>query len=227
MSFLVTYASVFILSILFFPDSVNAEKKNQPPRLNHKMLSSKQSDCYRYLELPPNNLKPSAKDKSLRGGKGVVKDQHLSKRSQGAIEKKFQALNRFSFDPIDSEIVELEHRKSGARVVFIKNSDSARTFTVAFRTPPYDDTGVFHILEHSVLDGSRLFPYKGNANHVFSSSLASYINAVTYPDKTLYPFVTKDDKDFKNLLLYYMDAVFFPRRLEPRGCYKGRGGDTK
>ncbi|MEM7647428.1 MAG: peptidase M16, partial [Pseudomonadota bacterium] len=119
-----------------------------------------------------------------------------------------------SVETIGSEVVEMEHIKSGATVVLIKNKDQARSFMAGFRTPPYDDTGLFHIFEHAVLEGSRLYPSKSNFFHLANSSVASFINAMTGPVYTLYPFVSRSTKDFDNLLSVYMDAVFFPNVLE-------------
>ncbi len=126
-------------------------------------------------------------------------------------------------ETIGSEVVELTHKKSGASVVLIKNSDPAKSFMVGFRTPPYDDTGLFHIFEHAVLEGSRLYPSKSNFFHLANSSVASFINAMTGPVYTLYPFVTRSDKDFDNLLSVYMDAVFFPNVLNDERIIRREG----
>ena len=121
------------------------------------------------------------------------------------------------------EIVELSHKKSGASLTLIKNKDEARFFSATFRTPPYDDTGIFHVFEHSVLAGSRLHPSKSNFFHVYSSSIASFINAQTWPVFTTYPYVTKSDKEFHNLLSVYMDAVFFPKTTSDPRIVKREG----
>ena len=129
----------------------------------------------------------------------------------------YEVLNKFSLTSGQGEVSELVHKKSGARLVLVKNKDSNRAFTVGFRTPPYDDTGVFHVFEHAVLQGSRLYPSKSNFENVRSSSIASTMNAFTAPVKTYYPFATRDPKDFDNLLSFYMDAVFFPNAItDPR-----------
>ena len=77
------------------------------------------------------------------------------------------------------DILEVSHKKSGAKLVLIKNEDKARALSITFRTPPYDDTGIFHVFEHTVLAGSRLHPSKSNFFHVYNSSIASFINAMT------------------------------------------------
>jgi presequence protease len=135
----------------------------------------------------------------------------------------YQTLSQEKVGAIGSEVVQLKHQKSGAHVVLIKNDDPARSFMVGFRTPPYDDTGLFHIFEHAVLEGSRLYPSKSNFFHLANSSVASFINAMTGPVYTLYPYVTRSDKDFDNLLSVYMDAVFFPNVLEDPRIIKREG----
>lgn len=125
--------------------------------------------------------------------------------------------------PINSDVVEMEHEKSGATVILIKNKDQARSFMAGFRTPPYDDTGLFHIFEHAVLEGSRDYPSKSNFFHLANSSVASFINAMTGPVYTLYPFVTRSSKDFDNLLSVYMDAVFFPNVLKDERIIRREG----
>ena len=127
----------------------------------------------------------------------------------------YKTLNQFQMPSPKSKVVELEHKKSGAHIVLIKNSDPAKAFTAAFRTPPYDNSGLFHIFEHSVLDGSRLYPSKSNFSNLFNSSVSSFMNAMTSSVSTFYPFVSKDTKDFENLLSFYMDAVYFPKK-DPR-----------
>ena len=135
----------------------------------------------------------------------------------------YRVLKTFPLPSLEAEVFELEHKKSGAKLVFVKNSDPSRTFMVSFRTPPYDDTGLAHIFEHAVLEGSRLFPSKGNFYKVSRSTLASFVNAMTGPVSTYYPFITKDSKDFQNLLLVYMDAVFFPKAIEEPRIIKKEG----
>lgn len=135
----------------------------------------------------------------------------------------YQPLGEFQLKGFVGHVEELTHKKSGARLVLIKNSDLARSFNIVFRTPPYDDTGLFHIFEHAVLAGSRLYPSKSNFFHVADSSLATFINALTGSVYTSYPFSTRDPKDFDNLLSVYMDAVFFPKAIEDPRIVKREG----
>ena len=102
------------------------------------------------------------------------------------------------------------HKKSGARVCILSNDDENKMFCAAFRTPPEDSTGVAHIIEHTVLCGSKNYPARDPFMQLAKGSLNTFLNAMTYPDKTLYPVASCNDKDFGNLMSVYMDAVFYP-----------------
>ena len=104
----------------------------------------------------------------------------------------------------------LSHNKTKARVSLVLNDDNNKVFTIGFRTPPSDDTGVPHIMEHSVLCGSKNFPVKDPFVELCKGSLNTFLNAMTYSDKTVYPVASLNKKDFHNLLHVYMDAVFYP-----------------
>ncbi|MDO4943089.1 MAG: insulinase family protein [Lachnospiraceae bacterium] len=104
----------------------------------------------------------------------------------------------------------LEHKKTKARVVVVSNEDENKVFNIGFRTPPKDDTGVPHITEHSVLCGSKRFPLKDPFVELVKGSLNTFLNAMTYSDKTVYPVASCNDKDFHNLMHVYLDAVFYP-----------------
>lgn len=104
----------------------------------------------------------------------------------------------------------LKHKKTGAKIVLLENDDDNKVFYIGFRTPPTDSTGVAHILEHSVLCGSRDFPVKDPFVELAKGSLNTFLNAMTYPDKTVYPVASCNDKDFQNLIHVYLDAVFYP-----------------
>lgn len=111
---------------------------------------------------------------------------------------------------LESEAVLLKHQKSGARLLYLGNKDDNKVFSIAFRTPPYNDNGVAHILEHSVLCGSRKYPLKEPFVELVKGSLNTFLNAMTYPDKTVYPVASRNQRDFFNLMDVYLDAVFFP-----------------
>ena len=104
----------------------------------------------------------------------------------------------------------LVHKKTGARVALLSNDDENKVFYIGFRTPPVDSTGVAHIIEHSVLCGSRKYPVKDPFVELIKGSLNTFLNAMTYPDKTVYPVASCNDADFKNLCDVYMDAVLHP-----------------
>ncbi len=111
----------------------------------------------------------------------------------------------------------LRHKKSGARIALLENDEENKVFFIGFRTPPADSTGVAHILEHSVLEGSEAFPVKDPFIELVKGSLNTFLNAMTYPDKTMYPVASCNDKDFANLMHVYLDAVFYPNIYrEPR-----------
>lgn len=111
---------------------------------------------------------------------------------------------------LNSTAYYMTHTKSGARLLYIKNDDDNKVFSIAFKTPPKDSTGTPHILEHSVLCGSRKFPVKEPFVELAKGSLNTFLNAMTFSDKTMYPIASKNQKDFRNLMDVYLDAVFFP-----------------
>lgn len=104
----------------------------------------------------------------------------------------------------------LRHKKSGARIAVLSNEDRNKVFAIGFKTPPYNDTGLQHILEHSTLCGSRKYPVKDPFVELVKGSLNTFLNAMTYPDKTVYPVASCNDADFRNIMDVYLDAVFYP-----------------
>lgn len=117
----------------------------------------------------------------------------------------------------------LKHKKSGARIMILSNDDENKVFSIGFRTPPADSAGLPHILEHSVLCGSKKFPVKDPFVELVKGSLNTFLNAMTYPDKTLYPIASCNDKDFQNLMHVYMDAVFFTNIYEREEIFRQEG----
>lgn len=117
----------------------------------------------------------------------------------------------------------LKHRKTGAKVCLLSNEDDNKVFYIGFRTPAPDDTGVPHILEHSVLCGSRKFPVKDPFVELAKGSLNTFLNAMTYPDKTVYPVASCNDRDFQNLIHVYMDAVFYPNIYDKEEIFRQEG----
>ncbi|MDC7290229.1 insulinase family protein [Blautia schinkii] len=117
----------------------------------------------------------------------------------------------------------LRHKKTGARVMLIENDDENKVFNIAFRTPPMNSTGVPHILEHSVLCGSKEFPLKDPFVELVKGSLNTFLNAMTYPDKTCYPVASCNEQDFQNLMHVYLDAVFFPNIYSKEEIFRQEG----
>ena len=115
---------------------------------------------------------------------------------------------------LGSQAYEMTHVQSGARLLYIKNDDDNKVFSISFRTTPSDSTGVPHICEHSTLCGSRKFPLKEPFVELVKGSLNTFLNAMTFPDKTMYPVASRNAIDFKNLVDVYLDAVFFPNMLK-------------
>ena len=124
---------------------------------------------------------------------------------------------------ISSKAYLLAHKKSGARVLLIENDDDNKVFSIGFRTPPSDSTGVPHIMEHSVLCGSKKYPVKDPFVELVKGSLNTFLNAMTFPDKTLYPVASCNDKDFSNLMDVYMDAVLNPNIYMREQIFKQEG----
>lgn len=117
----------------------------------------------------------------------------------------------------------LEHVNTHARVLILENEDENKVFNIAFRTPPADSTGVAHIVEHTVLCGSREFPSKDPFVELVKGSLNTFLNAMTYPDKTMYPVASCNDTDFRNLMHVYLDAVFYPNIYKKEEIFRQEG----
>ena len=137
--------------------------------------------------------------------------------------KGYELLQEKYLDDLKTEGTLLRHKKSGARVLLMKNDDENKVFSVSFRTPPEDSTGLPHILEHSVLCGSKNFPVKDPFVELAKGSLNTFLNAMTYPDKTMYPVASCNDKDFQNLMHVYMDAVFYPNIYKHEEIFRQEG----
>ena len=135
----------------------------------------------------------------------------------------YELMQERDLNDIHSKGYVLRHKKSGARVALISNDDDNKAFFIGFRTTPQDYTGVPHIIEHSVLCGSEKFPVKDPFVELIKGSLNTFLNAMTYPDKTLYPIASYNDQDFKNLMDVYLDAVFHPNILKYEEIFKQEG----
>ena len=135
----------------------------------------------------------------------------------------YELIQKKELTDIQSQGYLLRHKKSGARVMLIENEDENKVFNIAFRTPPSDSTGVAHILEHSVLCGSEKFPLKDPFVELVKGSLNTFLNAMTYPDKTTYPVASCNEQDFQNLMHVYLDAVFFPNIYQKEEIFRQEG----
>ena len=137
--------------------------------------------------------------------------------------KAYKLVKKENLSDIRSTGYLLRHIKTGARVMVIENDDENKVFNIAFRTPPKNSTGVAHILEHSVLCGSRDFPLKDPFVELVKGSLNTFLNAMTYPDKTCYPVASCNDQDFQNLMHVYLDAVFYPNIYKKEEIFRQEG----
>ena len=135
----------------------------------------------------------------------------------------YELLKQEEIKDVQSTGYLFRHKKSGARVCVLANEDDNKVFHITFRTPPPDSTGVAHILEHSVLCGSRHFPSKDPFVELAKGSLNTFLNAMTYPDKTMYPVASCNEKDFANLMHVYMDAVFFTNIYQKEEIFRQEG----
>ena len=124
--------------------------------------------------------------------------------------KAYRLIEKQDMKELNSVGYLLEHIKTKAKVALIANEDDNKVFNIGFRTPPKDSTGVAHIVEHTVLCGSKEFPVKDPFIELAKGSLNTFLNAMTYSDKTVYPVASCNDKDFQNLMHVYLDAVFYP-----------------
>jgi Zn-dependent M16 (insulinase) family peptidase len=122
----------------------------------------------------------------------------------------FEIKNITELSDVKGTLYEMQHVKTGAKLAWLDRADENKTFAIAFKTIPENDTGVFHILEHSVLNGSKKYPVREPFVELLKGSMQTFLNAMTFPDKTLYPVSSRNDKDFMNLMSVYMDAVFHP-----------------
>lgn len=135
----------------------------------------------------------------------------------------YELIEKRQIDDIGSMSYLMKHKKTGAKVALLSNDDDNKVFYIGFRTPPKNSTGVAHILEHSVLCGSKDFPIKDPFVELVKGSLNTFLNAMTYPDKTLYPVASCNDKDFQNLMHVYLDAVFYPNIYNNPSIFKQEG----
>ncbi|MDE6363449.1 MAG: insulinase family protein, partial [Lachnospiraceae bacterium] len=135
----------------------------------------------------------------------------------------YEVIEKRQIDDIGAMSWLLRHKKTGARIALLSNDDENKVFYIGFRTPPTDSTGVPHIVEHTVLCGSKDFPVKDPFVELVKGSLNTFLNAMTYSDKTVYPIASCNDKDFQNLMHVYLDAVFYPNIYHEKKIFQQEG----
>ena len=137
--------------------------------------------------------------------------------------QQYEVMDHRFLPDINSDSYILRHKKTGARIALLPNEDTNKVFYIGFRTPPTDSTGVAHIIEHTVLCGSEHFPVKDPFVELVKGSLNTFLNAMTYPDKTVYPVASTNPKDFANLMHVYLDAVFHPLIYRNESIFRQEG----
>ena len=137
--------------------------------------------------------------------------------------EKYTKITEKELPEINCKATIYKHNKTGARIATFDTADTNKVFAITFKTPAVNSTGVTHIIEHSVLCGSKKYPLKDPFVELLKGSLNTFLNAFTYPDKTMYPCASKNDKDFKNLMDIYLDAVFFPRMYTCKNVFLQEG----
>ena len=137
--------------------------------------------------------------------------------------KEYELIEEREISDVKSQGYLLRHKKSGARIALLSNDDDNKVFYIGFRTTPEDETGVPHIIEHTTLCGSKKFPVKDPFIELAKGSLNTFLNAMTYPDKTVYPIGSCNEQDFKNLMDVYLDAVFHPNITKYEEIFKQEG----
>ena len=134
----------------------------------------------------------------------------------------FELVEKRYLKDINTTSYKYVHLKTKAELLFFKNDDENKSFSISFKTIPKNDKGIFHIIEHSVLCGSKKYPLKEPFLELLKGSFNTFLNAMTFPDKTVYPVSSKDENDLKVLMDIYLDAVFNPNLLENNKIYARR-----
>ncbi|GEL67717.1 insulinase family protein [Marinilactibacillus psychrotolerans] len=128
---------------------------------------------------------------------------------------------------VKGTVYQIKHEKTDATIVYVENPNEEKVFSIGFRTPSKDDSGIFHILEHAVLNGSRKYPLKDPFVELLKGSLQTFLNAMTFSEKTIYPVASMNEVDFSNLMDVYLDAVFFPNVLNNKQIFQQEGWNLK
>ncbi len=150
-------------------------------------------------------------------------DERETRIRQTAVEAGFVLDGVRKLPEINAVLYQMYYGKNGAKLMWLDRRDENKTFTITFKTLPSDDTGIFHILEHSLLCGSKKYPVSKPFVEMIKGSLQTFMNAFTFPDKTMYPVCSRNDKDFLNLMDVYLDAVFHPLCVTKRDTFLQEG----
>ena len=158
----------------------------------------------------------------------LKKEEYCGKEKLMAVKdiKEYEIIKQYYMEDLNSQAYLLKHKKTGARIALLSNDDNNKVFNIGFRTPVNDDTGVPHIIEHTVLCGSNKFPVKDPFIELVKGSLNTFLNAMTYPDKTVYPLASCNEKDFQNIMDVYLDAVFNPQIYNHQEILSRKDGIT-
>ncbi|XP_065024478.1 presequence protease 1, chloroplastic/mitochondrial isoform X1 [Musa acuminata AAA Group] len=198
----------------------------RPQELQLRALSCSGASRWRPGPAPPLRLRrrfsPSIRAISTSPSP-VSRGADIDSRNDIAEKLGFEIISEQTINECKATAVLYKHKKTGAEIMSVSNDDENKVFGIVFRTPPKDSTGIPHILEHSVLCGSRKYPLKEPFVELLKGSLHTFLNAFTYPDRTCYPVASTNTKDFYNLVDVYLDAVFFPKCVEDFQTFQQEG----
>ncbi|XP_074560044.1 presequence protease 2, chloroplastic/mitochondrial-like [Curcuma longa] len=201
--------------------SSNLRRPRRPQQF--RPLPCAGSSLWRPRLAPPLRLGRGFPISSIRAVSTSPVERESDRRNDFAEKLGFEIISEQTIDECKSTAVLYRHRKTGAEIMSVSNDDENKVFGIIFRTPPNDSTGIPHILEHSVLCGSRKYPLKEPFVELLKGSLHTFLNAFTYPDRTCYPVASTNTKDFYNLVDVYLDAVFFPKCVEDFQTFQQEG----
>ncbi|KAG6474436.1 hypothetical protein ZIOFF_068371 [Zingiber officinale] len=201
--------------------SSNLRRPRRPQQF--RPLPCASSPLWRNRPAPPLRLGRGFPITSIRAISTSPVERESDRRNDVAEKLGFEIISEQTIDECKSTAVLYRHRKTGAEIMSVSNDDENKVFGIVFRTPPNDSTGIPHILEHSVLCGSKKYPLKEPFVELLKGSLHTFLNAFTYPDRTCYPVASTNTKDFYNLVDVYLDAVLFPKCIEDFQTFQQEG----
>ncbi|CAN6478466.1 unnamed protein product [Victoria cruziana] len=198
---------------------------NKHVRRTNRSFSLRNRGCQQFIAVPPFLLRRSFSltPQAVATPSSSPTSQGTGRTSDVAEKLGFERVSEEWIPECKANAVLYRHKKTGAQVMSVSNDDENKVFGIVFRTPPKDSTGIPHILEHSVLCGSRKYPVKEPFVELLKGSLHTFLNAFTYPDRTCYPVASTNNKDFYNLVDVYLDAVFFPKCIDDFQTFQQEG----